>query len=329
MEILVLNAEEVRRSLPMKTAIEGMKSAFAQLSAKEATVPLRNRIDIDEYQGLALFMPAMMHKSQDMAIKIITIYPGNVNFGLKTAHAIVIVLDPKTGRTVAILEGGSLTAIRTGAASGAATDLLARSDSRRVALFGSGVQARTQLEAVCTVRNIEEVWLYSIDRPGAEKFIAEMAGKTPIPNRIHLAKDSHEAVAHADIICTATTSATPVFDGHDLRQGMHINAIGSYKPNLREVDAETLKRSYIVVDTIEGAPEETGDLFIPLHDGEIGKECINVELGEIVLGNKPGRTSDDQITYFKSTGIAVQDVVAANLAMANAREMGLGQIIDL
>ena len=329
MEILVLNAEEVRKALPMKTAIEGMKDAFAQLSANEATVPLRNRIDVDDYQGLALFMPAYMHKTHDLAMKIVTVYPENVNIGLKTINAIVIVLDPKTGQAIAIMEGGALTAIRTGAASGAATDLLARTDASRVAIFGSGVQARTQLEAVCTVRNIKEVWLYSIDRPGAEKFIEEMTGKSPIPEPIHMAKDSHEAVANVDIICTATTSAIPVFDGHDLRPGMHINAVGSFKPTLREVDDETLLRSYIVVDTIEGAPEETGDLFIPLQQGVISMDRVNVELGEIVLGKKPGRTSDDQITYFKSTGIAVQDAVAANIAMTRAREQGLGIKIQL
>ncbi len=329
MEILLLNSEEVRNALPMQIAVDAMKAAFAQLSAKEATVPLRNRIDIDEYQGLALFMPALMHKTHDLALKIVTVFPGNVEIGLNTINAIVIVLDPKTGRAQAIMEGGALTAIRTGAASGAATDLLARTDASSVAIFGSGVQARTQLEAVCTVRDIKEVWLYSIDESGAERFIEEMTGKSPIPKKILMAKDPHEAVLNADIICTATTSATPVFDGHDLRPGMHINAVGSFKPTLREVDDETLLRSYIVVDTIEGAPEETGDLYIPLKQGIIDMGRINVELGEIVLGKKPGRTNNEQITYFKSTGVAVQDAVAANIALELAREKGLGITINL
>jgi len=329
MEILVLNSDEVRKALPMKTAVEAMKDAFAQFSAKEVTVPLRNRIDVDDYQGLALFMPAFMHNTHDLAIKIVTVFPGNVVIGLNTINAIVIVLDPKTGRAVAIMEGGALTAIRTGAASGAATDLLARSDASRVAIFGSGVQARTQLEAVCTVRDISEVWLYGIDQLSVENFIDEMAGKTPIPEKIRKAKDPHEAVMNADIICTATTSETPVFDGHDLKPGMHINAVGSFKPTLREVDDETLLRSYIVVDTIEGAPEETGDLYIPLKKGVISMDRVNVELGDIVLGKKPGRTSNDQITYFKSTGVAVQDVVAANIAMAKAKQEGFGTKVQL
>jgi ornithine cyclodeaminase len=274
-------------------------------------------------------MPAYLSRSGEFAVKIVSVHPHNSDRGLPTIHALVVALDAATGRPLALLEGGSLTAIRTGAASGAATDLLARPDARTVAVFGSGVQARTQLEAVSTVRSIQRAWVYSLDAPGARAFVQEMAGRGPIPDELTIAETPQAAVQQADIICTATTSSTPVFQGGDLQPGTHINAIGAFTPAMQEVDTETVRRSLVVVDSREAAMAEAGDLIIPIQQGAISADWIRAEIGEIVAGVKPGRTNPEQITLFKSVGVAVQDAAAAARALQRAQEEGLGQVVDV
>lgn len=222
-----------------------------------------------------------------------------------------------------------LTAIRTGAASGAATDLLARPDSRVAAIFGAGVQARTQLEAICTVRPIRTVWIYDRIPERIETFVRELAGwlvRDPSPRIcVRVATSSQEAVADADVICTATTSSTPVFDDADLKPGVHINGIGAYTPAMTEVPSATVKRALAVVDSRDAALAEAGDLILPIQQGLITETHIHAELGELVLGRKQGRTGADHSTCFKSVGIAVQNALAASLAVKNAEASGLGQ----
>jgi ornithine cyclodeaminase/alanine dehydrogenase-like protein (mu-crystallin family) len=292
-------------------------------------VPIRSHVEVEQHEGITLFMPALLHESQDLAIKIVSVFPRNLERGLSTINALVVAIDPETGIPTAVIEGASLTAIRTGAASGAATDLLARTDSSVVAIFGSGVQARTQLEAVCTVRQIHEVRVYSLDEPEARSYAEEMAELGPIPKNIRIADNPSEAIVEADIICTATTSATPVFDGKELEPGVHINAIGSFTPEMQELDVETVKRSLVVVDSREAALIEAGDLIVPIKRGEITPEWIYAEIGELVTDIKPGRTDPNQITLFKSVGIAVQDAISAGYALTRAEEAGLGKIIRL
>jgi ornithine cyclodeaminase len=328
MELRLLNADEVRRALPMADAIEGMKRAFGLLSRGEVSMPLRSRIEIAEEQGTALFMPAFAGAA-GLAVKIVTVFPHNAGRGQPTIYAVVIVLDPTSGAPLALLEGASLTAIRTGAASGAATDLLARRGARTAAIFGSGAQARTQLEAVSTVRKIETAWVYGIDAPGVEAFASEMAGRGPIPADLRIAASPEEAIAEADIICTATTASQPVFAGRNVCPGAHINAVGSFAPQMQEIDADLVARAVVVIDSREAALVESGDLLVPLRQGRLRADAIHGELGEIVNGARPGRTSDDQITLFKSVGVAVQDVVAAGLALKHARDAKIGQTVRL
>src|SRR3989304_2365604 len=323
MELRILNADEVRRALPMAEAVEAMKRAFGLLSAGEVSMPLRSRIEIAEAQATALFMPAY-GPGAGLAVKIVSVFPRNPGAGLPTIHAVVIVLDARSGAPLALLEGASLTAIRTGAASGAATDLLARKDSRVAAVFGSGAQARTQLEAVCTVRQIEAAWVYGIDSPGVEAFVREMAGRGPIPRDLRIASSPEEAIAEADVICTATTSSTAVFPPPQGRPGTHVTAVGSYAPEMQEIDSDLVARSLVVVDSRQAALVESGDLVIPLREGRITEAQIHADLGEIVNGSRPGRTGEDQITFFKSVGIAIQDAVAAGAAPQHAAQCGLG-----
>ncbi len=312
----------------MAAAVEGMKKAYAQLSSGQAIVPLRSRIDVAEL-GATLVMPGYLSQGDTIAVKTVSVFPANVQKGLPVIHALVTVLDAETGMPIALLEGGTLTAIRTGAASGAATDILARKDAEIAAIFGSGVQARTQLEAVCTVRQIKEVRVFSLDSVQAEQYASEMAGLGRVPKEIKVAKDADTAVRDADIICTATTSSVPVFDGNLLKPGAHINGVGSFIPTMQEVDLVTVQRAMVIVDSRSAVWEEAGDLIIPLQNGDITEDHIRAELGEIVSGKRLGRQDPNQITFFKSVGVAVQDVAAAGIALKNALAHDLGTIINL
>lgn len=326
MDLQLYSGAEVRAALPMSQAIEGMKQAYVQLSDGSATVPLRTHLKIRPGDD-TLVMPAHAPDNQALAVKVVSIFNSNPARGLPLIHALVLAINEETGRPMALMEGGALTAIRTGAASGAATDVLARPDARIAAIFGSGVQARTQLEAVCTVRAIEEVRVFSPS--GADAFIRAMAGHGPVPSKIRATSTAAEALAGADIVCAATTSRTPVFDGHDLMPGVHVNAIGSFTPQMQEIDVTTIQRARVVVDSREAALEEAGDLIIPLNSGQIALDHIYAELGEIILGQRPGRTSSEQITFFKSVGLAIQDAIAAQIVLANGPALGLGQSVTL
>ena len=324
MSLRILSAADVVEALPMAACIEGMKEAFAQLSAQEVDMPLRSRVSLPRVDGVAIFMPAYMKGSDDLAIKIVSFFPENPAQGLPAIHAAVMVLNAATGQPVALLEGGSLTAIRTGAGAGAATDLLARNDATEVAIIGSGVQARTQLEAVCTVRPVTTVRVYSPNLANAEAFASDMAGHGPIPDIITVTDAAGAAVRGADIICAATSSAGPVFDAADLKPGVHINGVGSFTPEMQEVDVATVAEALVVVDSLDAAQEEAGDLIVPIEAGVFGWDHVHAELGEIVLGRKAGRTSPVQRTYFKSVGVGVQDVVAARIALSTALARNLG-----
>ena len=328
--MLILNAHDVRESLPMADAIDAMKRAFCALSAGRAEVPLRAHLNVEPHDGVSLVMPAYVSDPDDeaLAVKVVSLFDGNSRRGMARIQAAVLLLEPDTGRPAAVLEGATLTAIRTGAASGAATDLLARADCKTAAIFGAGVQSRTQLEAVCTVRRIETVWVYDPDESRLGEFIAETAGRGPIPNDVRPARTPTEAVARANVICTATTSARPVFDDADLKPGVHINAVGSYQPQVQEIPADTVVRALVVVDSREAALSETGDLIQPIRKGLIDAEHIHAELGELVSGERDATRSDGQVTLFEAVGVAVQDAVAARSALNRAMELGLGQRVE-
>lgn len=329
-EILILNADEVRRALPMEQAIGAMKRAYAALSAGKAEAPLRTRLPVEAHEGLSLFMPAyvMDEEGEALAVKVVSLFPGNLMKEMALIQAAVLVLEAESGRPSALLEGSALTAIRTGAASGAASDVLARRESQSAAIFGAGVQGRTQLEAVCSVRAIHTAWVYDPNPQRAAGLIEEMAGRGRIPADLRLAASPQQAAAEADIICTATTAAQPVFADADLRPGVHINGVGSYTPEMQEIPAETVLRARIVVDSRQACLAEAGDLIRPIRQGKMSVEEIQAELGEILLGRKPGRRTPDEVTFFKSVGVAVQDAAAAQLAVQNARAMGLGQQVS-
>ena len=325
--IHILSRQDVQRALPMEEAVEAMKSAFAQLSTGQADVPLRAAVPVNQHNGVTLFMPAYLATDDQMAVKIVSVFNDNPAKGLPLIHALVVVVDAETGRPSAVMDGGHLTALRTGAASGAATDLLARSDARTVAIFGAGVQGRTQLEAVCAVRDIQKAWVFDLVPEQAQTFASQMGQGLAI--EVNVAGTPSEAVAQADVICTATTSSAPVFADTDVRPGTHINAVGAYTPQMQEIPGETVQRAKVVIDHREASLAEAGDLLIPLEDGVIEEEHIYAELGEICAGLKPGRTSPDEVTLFKSVGVAVQDVAAASAVLRAAKRRGLGTEVEI
>lgn len=319
-KIRILTADDVRTALPMSKAIDAMRHAYGQLSAGTAIAPPRQHITSDK--GITLIMPAYLPKRSEFGIKVVSVYDENPEINLPRITATVLVLDPETGAPKAFMDGSSLTAIRTGAGGGLAADLLARQDSKTVGLFGAGVQARTQLQAVMEVRKIECVNLISRSQKTAENIATEISNWTD-PPKVNLATYPQEVVENADIVICATTSATPLFDGNSLKSGTHITAVGTFVPEKREVDTATVTRANrIVVDSREACLEEAGDLIIP-------NAQIDAEIGEIVNGDKQGRQSEGEITFFKSVGVAVQDAVAASVVLKEAEIKDLGTVIEM
>ena len=329
MRLRVLSKHDVQQAVPMREAIEIVKGAFTQLSAGKAVAPLRTQLPVDRHEGVTLFMPAYLSESDDLGIKIVSVFPRNLERGLPTIFALVVIVEAATGRPVAVMDGTYLTALRTGAVSGAATDLLARKDATVAAIFGAGPQGCTQLLAVCEVRDIETAWVYDVNPQAAERYAQEMAGKGRAPVDLRVASSPAEAVRAADVICTATTAQTPIFADGDLKPGVHINAVGSFTPEMQEVPGQTVGRARIVVDSREASLSETGDLIIPIRKGLITAEDIYSELGEIAAGIKPGREGAEEITLFKSVGNAVQDVSVARAELTQAETLGLGIEVEL
>jgi ornithine cyclodeaminase len=328
--MLILTREDVRRAAAMPEIMDAVAAGFAQLSSGQADVPLRPHIAIPERDATALVMPAYLRGDEKLGIKVLTLFPHNPAQGLPAIAALVALFDTMNGQPLALMDGGLLTALRTGAASGVATRLMARQDARTLALFGAGGQALAQVWAVCVARPIERVWLVNRTSERAERLAEELrAFGEPIPTDVRIAGSAREALAESDVICCATGSATPLFDDGDLRAGTHINGIGSYRANMREVPGATVARARVMVDQRAAAWAEAGDLALTRDEGVIGEEHIVGELGEVVLGQVTGRVNDEQITFFKSVGNATQDVAATHVILARARALGLGTAIDL
>jgi len=326
-QLRILSGKQIRSAIKMKDIIEAMELAFVEVSTGNPEMPIRAHISIKEPQGTALFMPSYMKASEMIGIKTVTLFEDNKKNDLPYIQGMVSLFDGNNGTPRAVLDGMTITALRTGAASGLATSLLSRKDSTICTIFGGGVQGRTQLEAVCAVRDIKKAIIYDALPIAAEKFAKEMAEQLGI--EIVVAKTSKEAVKDADIICCASIAETPVFADQDLPAGVHINAVGSYKPHVQEVPEEMVLRSRLYVDHRESALEETGDLIIPIEKGLMTEEHIVAEIGEVAAGKAPGRISDSEITFFKTVGVAVQDLAAATLILQRAEELGVGTLVEL
>lgn len=326
--MLVLTRNDVRQLVPMTDAIELMKLAFRELSAGRAESPLRSVVPVAE-GAVTLLMPAYVPAANALGFKVVSVFEGNRDKDLPTISAMVCLLDESTGAPMAIISGAYLTAIRTGAVSGAATDLLARDDARNLVVIGAGAQGVTQAAAVAAVRPIEKITVVDLSEDSLERYRGQIAEDWPeLLDRLETSSDA-SVVAQADVICTATTSRKPVFSDRDVKPGTHINAIGAFTPEMQELPEETVARATIVVDQVEAVLEEAGDFIIPINKGTLERRRIERELGQIVAEEAPGRTTVDEITLFKSVGNAVQDVTVARWAVERAIDTGAGQQVSI
>ncbi len=303
MTLRYIDAGALARLLPVTDAVDALERAFAAVD--RPVTPLRTRLEARG--GELLLMPAA--GEQGVGVKLVTLQPSNPSRGLPLLHSVYLLFDPQTMAPEAALDGAALTALRTSAVSALATKHLALPGASRLVLFGAGVQAAAHLEAMRAVRPVS--WVRVVSRSeGPALVLAERARSMGLDADVA----GPEAVAEADLVCTCTTSATPVFDGALLRPGAHVNAVGAYRPDMRELDDQAILRARVVVETREAALEEAGDLLQPIASGVIGEDHIVTDLGDVVRG-APVRTSAQDVTVFKSVGVAFEDLAVARQAV--------------
>jgi ornithine cyclodeaminase/alanine dehydrogenase len=312
----------------MDDAITAVEEAFRQLALGDAVLPQRVGIGLAKYGGGGAAMPAYVGGNVDgLGLKVVTLFPGNPGErDLPAVMATMILLNPRSGALLAVVEAGLLTAMRTGAVSGVATRYLARPDAATVTVFGAGAQARTQLSAICAVRPIKRAFVVDPVSEAAQRYASEMTEQLNIP--VEPAGDARAAVEMAGVVITAITAHEPLFDGNWLCPGVHINGIGSHSPGARELDTTVIQRAKVVTDQTAACLAEAGDLIVPIQEGTITEAHIHAQLGEIVAGLKPGRKADDEITLFKSVGLAIQDVAVAVQVFKKAQAAGIGQVLE-
>jgi len=325
-KILFLAENDIKSVLSMKETIGLMRDAFSLISRGNVSTPLRTNINIPDHDAGALFMPVHSVENDLICLKMVTVFKNNPQAGYPLIHALVILMDGKNGAPLAVMDGEFITALRTGAASGLASDLLARPDASILGIIGAGVQGQTQMAAVCEVRDIMKVIIMDKDSVIAERLSEYANTELKIDAEVNPGKNR---ISACDIICTATSSATPVFSDSDLKDGVHINAIGAYQPDKREIPGETIKRAKLVVDQRSACLSEAGDVIIPIREQLIDEDHIHAELGEIVIGRKNGRLDESEITIFKSVGNAAQDLITAGEIFKKARESGIGTPVSL
>jgi len=319
---ILLSRKDLRRVLTMADVIEAVEKGFREYKTGHCAVPVRMPVKIEKAQGIFLFMPSYLEREGSFGTKIVSVFPRNLRLGLSTLQSVYLLNDPTTGEFLALMDGVLLTGMRTGATSAVATKYLSRKNAETLGIIGTGAQAMFQAEAICNVRPIRRILVYDKEPERAKNFSRNAFETLQIP--VKMMPTPQQVVIGSDILVTVTTSSIPVFDGRDLRDGTHINAVGAYTPEMREIDEVTVKKSKIVVDTYEGCMAEAGDLLIPMRDGKLSKDEIYGDLGEIVLGRKAARTRDDEITLFESVGFALEDLVTARLAYQKAKEKGMG-----
>lgn len=321
-EFCLLTEEHVRSVLPMADLVACMESALARYSAGEVRQPLRTALVVGPEKHWWGLMPAYVSDPRAMGAKIVTVFATNAGRGLHTHQAVILLLDPDTGALMALMDGRYITEARTGAVSAVSARYLSRAGASTLALIGTGVQARSHLEAFREVRDLRDVRVWSPAAASRERFVDEMQPRAGVPLRA--TQTAEEAVRGADLVVLATASPAPVVDVSWIARGSHIVSVGAARPDQREMDPALTAAGRLFVDSRAGALAESGDIVMGMAEGRFGAEHVAGELGELVLGRVEGRQSDDQITIFKSLGMAVEDVVAADLAYRRALEWGVG-----
>ena len=326
MEVLIVNQSEVPHLLPMNECIEVMAQALMTLGRGEAILPLRPVLWLPERVGALGMMPAYIGMPKAVGLKVVTVFPGNHGTEYDSHQGAVMLFEAEHGSLLALIDASAITAIRTAAVSGVATRLLAREDASDLAILGSGVQARTHLEAMLHARPLRRVRVWSKTLEYVQAFAERESRRHGI--KIEPMESAREAVEGADIICTTTSAREPVLRGDWIALGAHINAVGSSVAFTRELDTAAVARARLFVDRRESTLNEAGDFLMPKKEGAIGDDHIRGEIGEILLGQIGGRRSTEEITLFKSLGLAVEDLAAAHHIYRKARERGMGTTIE-
>lgn len=327
MKILILNHDEVVELLPMKECIALMREALVKLARGEVHQPLRTIVRPPDAAGVMGLMPSYVGGDEAAyGLKTVCIFPGNPAKGKDAHQGAVLLFSAETGELLALMNASAITAIRTAAVSAVATDLLAREDACGLAIVGAGVQARTHLKAIAEVRSIKRCRVVSRNIEHARRFAEEMSGTVPFA--IEAVETVDRAVDGADVIVTVTNAKEPVVRREWISPGVHLNVVGSSTPHAREVDTATIASSALFVDRRESTLNEAGDYLFAMREGAIGPDHIRAELGEILTGRKPGRTSAEEVTLFKSLGLAVEDLAAANYLYRKARELSAGVWVE-
>jgi alanine dehydrogenase len=326
---LLLTKSDVMSVLDMRAAMEIVEKAFVELHQGSVIMPPRTPIRIEERGGVSLFMPAFLREMGAFGAKIVSVFGNNPkHFDLPAVLGVIVLLDQRNGAPLSIMDGGYLTAMRTGAVTGIATAHMASPDARLGALLGTGVQARTQAWAMCEARSFERVKVFSIDPPEQiEIFCDDMHARHGVP--FERVASAESAVRGAEVVTLATSAAEPIIEFEWLEKGCHVNGIGSHAPNMRELDERTVCNARIIADERAACLAESGDFIIPMNEGKWDESMIAGELGAVVTGGVRGRTSTEQITLFKSNGLAIQDLSTAHAVYTRAKQRGVGLEIDL
>jgi alanine dehydrogenase len=324
---VLLSEQDVRIVLSMHDLIDAMEGALVGFSSREVAQPLRSVLEVGLQRAFVGVMPAFIPEPAALGTKVVSVFGSNTAVGLPTHLATIVLLDPMTGELLSIMDGRFITEARTAAVSAVSVKHLARPDASRLAIIGSGVQARSHLEAVAMVRDLREVRVWSRNLDNRTAFAREMRSR--VKASVTVAASAHDAVDGADLIVLATASREPVVRSEWIADGAHVCAVGACRPDQREMDTELVRRGRVFVDSRTGALAEAGDIVIPLKAGAFDETHVAGELGEVLMGTIAGRTSSDEVTIFKSLGMAVEDVAAAHLAYIKAAERGLGRGIVL
>jgi alanine dehydrogenase len=327
MDVRILSGPEVERLLPMAECVDVMAAALAAASRGDAVLPLRTMVWKPDRTGMIGLMPAYLGAPQSLGLKVVSIFPGNHGTPFDSHQGAVMLFDTAHGSPIAVIDAGSITAIRTAAVSGVATRLLARSDAGDLAILGSGVQAASHLDAMRAVRTLRRVRVWSRTEDHARRFAERQARRLGLP--IEATPTARQAVEGADLVCATTAAREPVLEGAWLSPGSHVNAVGACFPTARELDTAAVLHARLFVDWRESALHEAGDLLIPKAEGALGDDHIVGELGAVLLGRLAVRGSAEEITLFKSLGIAIEDLAAAHHVLQKAVALGVGTAVPL
>jgi len=323
--MLILSGEDVKQVLDIAELFEALKEGFRLLAEGQWKVPLRTAIDISNDEGVALFMPAYCEGLSAAGVKLVTVMSGNREKNLPLIHSVYVYLSAQTGQIKSLMDAEVLTGVRTATTSVLVADLAGKSSGRVLAIFGTGVQAWFHVEAFTKLFSISEVLVYGHTPDLSEEFAVRIERQFRMPARRAVMAE----LKRADLICTCTTSPDPVFEWKDIRPGVHITGVGSYRPNTREIGTQVVKNSAVIVDSYEGALHEAGDIVIPINEGAIPRHHIYASIAELVSGAKQAPHDQGKTTLFKSLGMALEDLVAADLAYRKAVSKGIGKEVRL